>query len=160
MAVALVCACSPVVAQESPAPSGAYFHDLGRIIGRIRAVQWTADLCAETYPETTSDNQVAVDAWQRKYQPFVMEMTKRFEALPAYWAAHDPTGTYSVPKIRDMVEQLMVQGREQLRKQYVVDQGVERFRETCKVYPLALQSDNFDFERAYRNEVAVIRRVP
>ena len=156
----LLCGNLPVFAQESLAPSGTYFHDLGRIIGRIRAVQWTADICAETYPETASDNQAAVDAWQHKYQPFVMEMTKKFEALPAYWTAHDPTGTYSVSRIRDMLDQMMVQGREQLKKQYVVDQGLDRFQETCKSYPLALQSERFDFERSYRNEVAGIRRVP
>jgi hypothetical protein len=158
--MALLSGCCPVFAQESPTPSGAYFRDLGRIIGRIRAVQWTADICAETYPETKSENQAAVDAWQRKYQPFVMEMTKKFDALPAYWVAHDPSGTYSVPKINDMLNRMMVQGRYQLKKQYLVDQGLERFQETCKAYPLALQSEGFDFERSYRNEVAEIRRVP
>jgi hypothetical protein len=89
-----------------------------------------------------------------------MEMTKKFEALPAYWAAHDPSGAYPVSRINDMLDRMMEQGRGQLKKQYLVDQGPERFQETCRIYPQALQSERFDFENSYRNEVAAIRRVP
>ena len=160
LVISLLCGASPALAQDASAPSGEYSRDLGRIIGRIRGVQWTADLCAERYPETASANQAAVDAWQRKYEPFLSEMTKKFDAMPAYWAAHDASGRYSESTIKSMLEQMMSQGRDQLKKQYRVDQEPEKFQELCKRYPLALQSATFDVERFYPNEVAVVRRGP
>jgi hypothetical protein len=100
----LLCGASPVLAQEASTSSGEYSRDLARIIERVRGVQWTADLCAERYPETTSANQAAVDAWQRKYQPFLSEMTKKFDAMPAYVAAHDASGLYSESTIKGMLD--------------------------------------------------------
>jgi hypothetical protein len=55
---------------------------------------------------------------------------------------------------------MMDQGRKQLKKQYLVDQGPEQFQALCTNYPLALQSATFDVERVYPNEVAVVRRGP
>lgn len=96
----LRCGGSPVLAQDASASPAEYLRSLAAIMGRIRTVQWTVGICAERYPETALANLAAVDAWQRKYEPFLTEMTKKFDAMPAYLVAHGESGNYSASAIK------------------------------------------------------------
>jgi hypothetical protein len=159
LAVLLAFLCGNAAAQESP-PSSGYFRDLGRLILEIRSVQWTADICAEKFPESRAANQKGVDRWKKKYKPFVDEMTRQFEGIPKYWATLDPATAKAAPAMWISVNKQLEGARDQVRKDYLEHLGEAKFHVVCDRYPQVLEADRWNLERYRANEVATIRRGP
>ena len=157
---ALLGNCHIAAAQQSAPSTGSYFRDLGGIVAEIRSVQWTVDICAESYPETNTKNLSAADEWAKKNQSIIAEMKTRFAGLPAYWAGLDPQSAREAPALWEKLNQQLDSGRDLLKQEFLSQLGVEKMRFMCENYRYALQSERWNLRHYRANAIAKIRTGP
>ena len=158
--VALLGHCNTAVAQQSAPSTGSYFRDLGSLIAEIRSVQWTVDICAESYPDTKTNNISAAEEWTAKNKSIIDEMKAKFDGLPAYWAGLDPQSAREAPALWAQVNEQIDSGRDHLKQEYLSQLGAEKMRSVCHNYRPVLQSERWNLQRYRANAIATIRTGP
>ncbi|MBC3920345.1 hypothetical protein H8L32_22975 [Undibacterium sp. CY18W] len=156
---ACCCLSIQVNAQNTPASSGDYFHDLGAIIFKTKSSDWIVELCTESFPETKDDNQIALNNWHQKYKAFIDEMNVQYNGLPEYWSHLDPRSAKAAAGTWPQVQNEMDQGKERVRKQ-LLGKDKATINTICKKLPAILQTDQMNIEKSNPNLVELIRRGP
>lgn len=153
---------SAAAGTPAPAPAAgvSYFRDLGRVVGQVRAADWTYDICAASGDGNKDANLAALNAWKASHHAVIDEVEAAFQGLPAYWAGSDPASAKAGPASWAKINAQLDEGRQFLATQYASQLGKERFVVICANLPKIFKGNAFDIEQRFATELASIRRGP
>ena len=88
---------NPSLYAQTKAQSSSYFYQLGVLVGEIRTIEHLGDLCARVYPDTSTANQQAVDAWKAKYGATIRDVDTQYAGLRRTGGAWMAAATRKLP---------------------------------------------------------------
>lgn len=153
--------CSLVVSplawcEQATDSTGDYAMDLGQVYGAIQSVKQMKDICSDSFPALTKENEAAYQGWRKHYLSFLQEVDKHWTAFAWREANGNPQKyTEFLNKMTNYSEQY----KQGLRKQLSAD-GTDAFAKQCGVYAKYLTTDRTNLEYFYAEQVATMRRGP
>ena len=140
--------------EQSTDSTGDYAMDLGQVYGAVQSVMQMKDICSESFPELTQENETAYKNWRKHYLPFLQEVDKHWAAFAFREANGDPQKHVDfLNKMTNYFEQY----KQGLHKQLSAD-GPDVFAKKCGMYAKYLTTDRTNLEYFYAEQVATMRR--
>lgn len=150
--LALSCA----AATAAPAPEGFdYPSNLREVYGAYQAVLARREACASAYPQARAAADKAYAGWQRRHGKLIEELDLRVSMM-IRGASKDPKDyARNVGKY----EGAILRQREDVKKELLA-QLPSDLEAMCRYLPEFLQSADSDLEKAFAEELAIVRKRP
>lgn len=135
-----------------------YFNTVGRVMGEAKGLSWTAEICAQSFPETKAPIDAALSTWTERNREAISTLDSQFDVIQTYWANLPARDKGALQTKQQMVDQLNAQ-RQVLERKLALGSQAE-FKKLCSVYAVALQSKRLDIEARWGPQMAIIRKGP
>ncbi len=146
--------CLNAHAAQSTSSTGNVAGDLGTVSAAIRGVASIKEICADSFPAYSKQNEAAYLEWRKKYLPFLQEM-ERYRRDSFMKQVNGNQAEYSERTI--WWEKAIETNKQAIRQQFLAA-GPENFRQRCQGYSASLQTDRVNLENFYAEQVATLRK--
>jgi hypothetical protein len=154
LACMILVATHVVFAAELP-PEFDYPANLREVYGAYQAVLARKDACATAYPQQRAGTDKAYTAWQARHRKLIDELDQRVAMMIRGASANEKDYARNVGKY----EGAILQQREEVKKE-LLQQLPSDLEAMCKALPEFLRGADSDLEKAYAEELAIVRKRP
>ena len=153
----LLCCALPTASNTlAAAPEGFdYSSNLREVYGAYQAVLARRDACGTAYPQSRPAAEKAYVAWQGRHRKLIDELDARFATMIRAASKDEKDYTRNVGKYEGAV----LRQREEVKKE-LLQQLPSDLEAMCKALPGFLRSAESDLEKAYPEELAIVRKRP
>jgi hypothetical protein len=153
----ILCCAFPIVCNTlAAAPEGFdYSSNLREVYGAYQAVLARRDACGTAYPQTRAGSEKAYASWQARHRKLIDELDARFAMMIRAASKDEKDYARNVGKY----EGAILRQREEVKKE-LLQQLPSDLEAMCKALPGFLQSADSDLEKAYPEELAIVRKRP
>lgn len=138
------------------APEGFdYPTNLREVYGAYQAVLARREACNTAFPEARGAAEKAVAAWQGRHKKLIAELDQRFAMMIRSASKDEKDYAKNVGKY----EGAILRQREEVKKE-LLQQLPSDLDAMCKALPGFLHSAESDLEKAYAEELAIVRKRP
>jgi hypothetical protein len=155
LACVLLMASQGVFAATETPPEFAYPTNLREVYGAYQALIARKDACATAYPQQRAGTDKAYAAWQTRHRKLIDELDQRVAMMIRGASADAKDHARNVGKY----EGAILQQREEVKRE-LLQQLPSDLEAMCKALPDFLRSANSDLEKAYAEELAIVRKRP
>jgi hypothetical protein len=152
LAGALCAAALPAAAADA---AGGYSEALAQVYGAHQRLLAIKDACDEALPAQRAAHDKAYAGWRARHGRLVDDLDRRFAAMIRAASANEAEYARNIGKY----EGAMLQQREEGKRAFLAQPRAEVER-LCRQLPGTLAGEGTDFEKAYADELRVIRRRP
>jgi hypothetical protein len=152
--VLLMVAQGVFAATETP-PEFDYPANLREVFGAYQAVLARREACASAYPRERAGTEKAYAAWQTRHRKLIDELDQRVAMMIRGASANAKDHARNLGKY----EGAILQQREEVKRE-LLQQLPSDLEAMCKALPEFLQSADSDLEKAYAEELAIVRKRP
>jgi hypothetical protein len=154
LACMLLAAAHAGPAAETP-PEFDYPSNLREVYGAYQAVIARKDACASAYPPERAVTEKAYTAWQTRHRKLIDELDQRVAMMIRGASPSEKDYARNVGKY----EGAILQQREEVKRE-LLQQLPSDLEAMCKALPGFLRSAESDLEKAYAEELAIVRKRP
>jgi hypothetical protein len=154
LACMLLVAAHTAFAAETP-PEFDYPANLREVYGAYQAVLARKDACATAFPQQRGGTEKAYGDWQARHRKLIDELDQRVAMMIRGASADAKDYARNVGKY----EGAILQQREEVKKE-LLQQLPSDLHAMCKALPEFLKSADSDLEKAYAEELAIVRKRP
>jgi hypothetical protein len=154
LACMLLVAAHAGLAAETP-PEFDYPSNLREVYGAYQAVIARKDACATAYPQQRAGTEKAYTAWQKRHRKLIDELDQRVAMMIRGASASEKDYARNVGKY----EGAILQQREEVKRE-LLQQLASDLEAMCKGLPEFLRGADSDLEKAYAEELAIVRKRP
>jgi hypothetical protein len=140
--------CQPVLAQNTPESRKA----LNIVYGSYQSVVSNKEACNAVFPAQQAVNDKAFAAWQARHKALIVELDGYFTELIRRASADEKDYSRNVGK----AEGALLQQRQEVKDALAAKPRAER-EQLCKGLPKFLAGADSDLEKAYAEELRIIR---
>ena len=145
-------ACAPAVAAQSDT---GYAGSLREVYGAYQAVLARRDACTSAFPLARGASETAYTAWHGRNKKLVAELDQRFAMMIRGASRNESEYTRNVGRY----EGAILKQREEV-KQELLQTPLADLEALCSGLPGFLQSADSDLEKAYAEELTIVRKRP
>jgi hypothetical protein len=153
--MALLAVQSVVVAAAETPPGFDYPSNLREVYGAYQAVLARRDTCISAFPQSRAGAEKAYVAWHDRHRKLIEELDQRVTMMIRGASNDDKEYARNVGKY----EGAILRQREEVKKE-LLQQLPSDLEAMCKALPEFLRSADSDLEKAYAEELAIIRKRP
>jgi hypothetical protein len=135
-------------AQDGPEATKA----LNIVYGSYQSVLSNKEACDAAFPAQRAANAKALDGWQKRHRKLIVELDGYFTQLIKRASADEKEYSRNVGK----AEGALLQQRQEVKDALLAKPRAER-EQVCKALPRFLNGPDSDLEKAYAEELRVIR---
>ena len=150
MAIALV-----VTAPASAADGFDYPSNLREVYGAYQGVLARREACASAYPQLQPASDKAYSGWQGRHRKLIDELDLRVAMMIRGASKDEKDYARNIGKY----EGAILRQREEVKKE-LLQQLASDLEAMCKALPEFLRSADSDLEKAYAEELAIVRKRP
>ena len=154
LACMLLVAARVGLAAETP-PEFDYPSNLREVYGAYQAVIARKDACATAHPQERAVTDKAYTAWQTRHRKLIEELDQRIAMMIRGASSTEKDYARNVGKY----EGAILQQREEVKRE-LLQQLPSDLEAMCKALPGFLRSADSDLEKAYAEELAIVRKRP
>ena len=150
-AALLMCFSAPLAAAEG----FDYPSNLREVYGAYQGVLARREACATAYPQLRATSDKAYTTWQARHRKLIDELDLRVGMMIRAASKDEKDYARNVGKY----EGAILRQREEVKKE-VLQQLPSDLEAMCKALPEFLRSADSDLEKAYAEELAIVRKRP
>ena len=150
-AVLAMLLCAPAFAAEG----FDYPSNLREVYGAYQGVLARRDACATAYPQLRPASDKGYAAWSTRHRKLIDELDQRLAMMVRGVSKDEKDYSRNVGKY----EGAILRQREEVKKE-LLQQLPSDLEAMCKALPQFLHSAESDLEKAYAEELAIVRRRP
>jgi hypothetical protein len=154
LASILLVAAHAGLAAETP-PEFDYPSNLREVYGAYQAVIARKDACATAHPQERASTDKAYTAWLTRHRKLIDELDQRVAMMIRGASATEKDHARNVGKY----EGAILQQREEVKRE-LLQQLPSDLEAMCKALPGFLRGAESDLEKAYAEELAIVRKRP
>jgi hypothetical protein len=154
-AVAIASAGLTCGAQAFAAEGFDYPSNLREVYGAYQGVLARRDACAVAYPQLRAASDKAFAGWQARHRNLIEELEARVAMMIRGASKDEKDYTRNVGKY----EGAILRQREEVKKD-LLQQLPSDLEIMCKALPEFLRSPDSDLEKAYADELTIVRKRP
>lgn len=139
---------------ETP-PEFDYPTNLREVYGAYQAVLARRDACNTAYPQQRAGTDKAYTAWQSRHRKLIDELDQRLAMMIRGASGDQKDYARNVGRY----EGAILQQREEVKKE-LLQQLPSDLEAMCKALPDFLRGAESDLEKAYAEELAIVRKRP
>jgi hypothetical protein len=155
LACMLAMAAQAVFAATETPPEFDYPANLREVYGAYQAVLARRDACATAFPRERASTEKAYAAWQTRHRKLIDELDQRLAMMIRGASTDQKDYARNVGKY----EGAILQQREEVKRE-LLQQLPSDLQAMCKALPEFLRSAESDLEKAYAEELAIVRKRP
>ena len=153
--IALVALHSLVAGAAETPPGFDYPTNLREVYGAYQAVLARRDTCITAHPQSRAGAEKAFVAWQTRHRKLIEELDQRVTMMIRGASKDEKEYARNVGKY----EGAILRQREEVKND-LLHQLPSDLEAMCKALPEFLRSPESDLEKAYAEELAIIRKRP
>ena len=155
LACMLLMASQVVFAATETPPEFDYPANLREVYGAYQAILARRDACITSVPQQRATTEKAYTAWQGRHRKLIDELDQRLAMMIRGASKDEKEYARNVGKY----EGAILQQREEVKRE-LLQQLPSDLEAMCKALPAFLRSTESDLEKAYPEELAIIRKRP
>jgi hypothetical protein len=132
-----------------------YSLSLQDVYGAYQGILARREACAGAFPQTRGGTDRAYSAWQGRHRKLIDELDQRFNMMIRGASRDDKEYAKNVGKYEGALLRQREEAKQELLQMPRADLEVE-----CKGLPEFLQSADSDLEKAFADQLAVVRKRP
>lgn len=155
LACMLLAAAQVVSAATETPPEFDYPANLREVYGAYQAVIARRDACDTAFPQQRPGTEKAYAAWQTRHRKLIDELEQRLAMMIRGASPNQKDYARNVGKY----EGAILQQREEVKRE-LLQQLPSDLQAMCNALPEFLRSAESDLEKAYSEELAIVRKRP
>lgn len=132
-----------------------YSSNLREVYGAYQAVLARREACATAYPQLRAPSEKAYTVWNARHAKLIVELDQRLAMMIRGASKNENDYARNVGKYEGAILRQREEVRQELLKQLPSD-----LEAMCSALPQFLQSADSDLEKAFAEELAIVRKRP